>query len=261
MDLHLRSGRHLLLGAVVASLCATAALAIGILLFGEFGATQGRILMSTLLVGAFGLLGVPAAVLVDQGRHRRLALASGALAAAGLLMMLVLIWSGDDPPQPLVKSALSVSALALAAGQIAALAGRRRPTDPSSVRRLYALSTVVVVALAAMVVLALWLEIESLAYYRVLGALAVLDVLLVALQPILAKIHARETTLHTLRLEVEPGGTVELTVAGEDFARAVASAIRQAERRGGRVVSVARIDPPATTAGGAPSARLPDSVA
>jgi hypothetical protein len=245
----------------VASLCATAALAIGILLFGEFGATQGRILTSTLLVGAFGLLGVPAAVLLDQGRHRRLALANGALAAAGLLLMLVVIWWGDDPPVALARSALSVTAFALAAGQIAALGARRRRTDPSSVRRLYLASTAIAVVLAAMAGAAIWLEIESLAYYRVLGALAVLDVLLVALQPILAKVHARETTLHTLRLEVEPDGAVELTVAGEDFARAVASAIRQAERSGGRVVRIARIDPPGARAGGAPGARLTDSVA
>jgi hypothetical protein len=258
---HLRSGKRLLLGAVVASLCVTAAVAIGILLFGQFGPTQGKILMSTLLVGGFGLLAVPAAVLIDQERHRPLAMTNGALAAAGLVLMLALIWSGDDPPMALIRPAVSVTAFAVAAGQIAALAARRRPADPPSVRRLYIASTVIALVLATMVAVAIWLEVESPAYYRVLGALAVLDVLLVALQPILAKIHAKETTLHVLRLDVEPGGWVDLTVAGEDFSRAVASAIRQAEQGGGRVVRMERIGPLDAGGEGIPSERLPDSVA
>lgn len=255
MRFHLRSGKRLVLAAVMASLCLTAAIAIAILLFGQFGETQGKILGSTLSVGGYGLLAVPAAVLVDQGRYRPLAFANATLAAASLALVLGAIWAEGDPPVALVKLTFSASACALAAGQIAALAARRLPADPPSVRRAFAGSNVVVLTLAAMVVVAIWVDIDSertlpILYYRTLGALGVLDVLLVALQPILAKMHSGEGTTNHLSLLVEPGGLVELTVPGDDFSRAVARAIRQVERGGGRVVRIDRIDPPAPSAAG-----------
>ncbi|MDH3724809.1 MAG: hypothetical protein OER93_03560 [Thermoleophilia bacterium] len=259
MRSHLRDGKRFLLAAVVASLCLTAAIAIGILLFGQFGPTQGRILLSTLLAGGYGLLAVPATVLIDQERDRRLAIANAALAAAGLALMLGLVWS-DDPPTTLVRSAVSVTACAAAAGQIAALTARRRRADPPSVRRAFAGSSVTALALAAMVVVAIWLEIDTPTYYRVLGALAVLDVLLVTLQPILAKMHTEQTTHHHLRLHLDAGGPVEVTAAGADFSRAVASAIRQAEGGGGRVVRIDRIGSPVPTAASVAGAVLPDSL-
>lgn len=251
MRFHLRSGKRLVLAAVVASLCLTAAIAIAILLVGSFGETEGRILGSTLSVGIYGLLTVPAAVLVDQGRFRPLALADAALAAAGLALLLGLIWAAGDPPIALVKLAFSCGACALAAAQIAALAARRAPEDSPLVRRAFVGSTAVVLGLAAMVVVAVWVDLDRettlpLLYYRALGAVGVVDVLLVALQPILAKMHAGEGATTRLSLLVEPGGPLEITEPGDDFPRAVARAIRRVERDGGRVVRIARIDPPSS---------------
>ena len=50
------SGKRLVLGVVAALLSGAAALAIGILLFGDFGTTEGRILASTALLAGYGLL-------------------------------------------------------------------------------------------------------------------------------------------------------------------------------------------------------------
>ena len=62
------STRRLLLSAVAAVLTLTALLAIGILLFGRFGETEGRILGTTIFLALFGLLSLPAAILLDQKR-------------------------------------------------------------------------------------------------------------------------------------------------------------------------------------------------
>jgi hypothetical protein len=236
-----KTGKRALLRGIVASLSATALLAIVILLFGEFGQTEGRILTTTMLLAGFGLLALPAGFLFDQGRLTGLAGAVLALATAGFALSVALVWSGDDPPEELAKTAATIAALAVASTQVAALAARRTDRDPVSVRRLFPASTALALVVASMVGLAVWAEIGASSFYRALGAAVVLDVLLVALQPILATAR-REPTVHRLRLVARPGGESETTVDAPDFASAAAKAIRAAERNGTRVFSVSRIE-------------------
>lgn len=230
---------RIFLGAVVSSLAAGAALAIGILLFGDFGDTEGRILATTALTAAYALVALPAGILFDQARLSWLAWIVLALSAAGLALSVGSVWS-DDPPDELSKTLLSVTVLALAATQTAALASRRRVRDPRAVRGLFAASAPLALVLAALAAAAAWAEIENERYFRIVGALTVLDVLVVALQPVLALARPAGRP-HALRLLVEPGGTIETTVEAADFATAAARAIRAAERRGGRVERLERL--------------------
>lgn len=55
-------GKRMFLGGLVVSLCLTAALAIGTVLFGEFDDEGARIVYTTIL------LALPAGVLLDHGR-------------------------------------------------------------------------------------------------------------------------------------------------------------------------------------------------
>jgi hypothetical protein len=71
------TGKRFVLLAVADLLTAAAALAIGILLFGDFGSTEGRILATTALLAGYGLFALPAAVLRDQRRLAALTIACG----------------------------------------------------------------------------------------------------------------------------------------------------------------------------------------
>ena len=75
------TGRRALLLAVAALMCAAAALAIAILLFGDFGDTEGRVLATTFLLAVYAALAVPAAMLWDQRRLPALAALLAVLAA------------------------------------------------------------------------------------------------------------------------------------------------------------------------------------
>jgi hypothetical protein len=236
----LPGGKRAVLHAIVASLTATALLAIGILLFGDFGQTEGRILMTTILLAGYGLLALPAGFLLDQGRLPGLASTVLLLAAVGFAVNIVVLWN-DPPPEALEKTLATVSSFAVASTQIAALAARRRARDPASVRRLFLVSTALALVLAAMITVAAWAGIEAQSFYRILAAGVVLDVLLVSLQPILA-LTRRAATPHRLRVLVEPAEEIETTVEAPDFATAAASAIRAIERGGTRVLGVSRVD-------------------
>ena len=243
------SGKRALLLALVASLVATAALAIGIVLFGDFGETEGRILATTGLIASFSLLALPAGLLLDARRLLPLAWASLALAGGGLLLALAMVWDVADSGSDTVgKLALTLVVFAVASAQVAATASRLRREDPRAVAPLFALSTALVLVVAAMAAAAAWAEIDSETYFRLLAAGAVADVLLVALQPIVRRMGApRGRPAFALRLEGRDGASREVEIEGRDLADAVARAVRAAEREG---VDVARIELLAPRPGG-----------
>lgn len=233
-----RTARRIVFAAIAVSLCATAALAIGILLFGDFGETEGRILGTTMLLAGYGLVALPAGFLLDQSRRQPLAATLLVLAGTGLVLALVGVWSSTGS-STFGKLVLTVTAFALAAAQTSALAARRREDDPALVGALFAVSSGLAIALAIMAAAAAWAEVGDPVYFRILGALAVLDVLLVVLQPVLALSRPRLAT-YRLRVVVEPDEELETEVEARDFAAAASRAIREAESGGRRVLRVGR---------------------
>jgi hypothetical protein len=224
--------------AVAALLTVAAALAIGILLFGDFGSTEGRILATTALLAGYGLVCLPAAMLRDRRQAPFLGAGVAALALAAAALSIVAVWDGDG--ETMGKSIGSLNAWLVAFVQPAALSLRSRDRDPRAVQRLFVASCALVVVLAIMFTTLLWADIDSESYGRAFGALVVLNVLLVALQPILARARAR-VVVYRLRV-VSPEGAVDLTLEASDAAAAASEAIRTVERDGLRVLTVEFLD-------------------
>jgi hypothetical protein len=245
-------GKRAVLLGVAGLLSVSALLAIGILLFGRFGETEGRILATTALLAGYGILALPAAVLLEQGRQPALPIGVAALSGAGALLAVTSVWWSSGPPDTLGKAMGTVTVFAVAATQTAALSARRPRQDPKGVRRLFAVSIVLAGVIAVMFALLLWTETDGGASFRALAAIVVLDVLVVALQPILAR--ARPVLpVHHLRIALESGETVALDVAAPDLATAAARAIRRLEGEGRPVVTLA-------VENGRPAAQMPETL-
>jgi len=177
--------RRILLLGIAGLLCAAALLAIAILLVGHFGDTERRIMTTTLLLAGYGIVSLPGAVLLDQGRGRLLAESAIGLAGAAAALAIVAVWGFGDN-DTVGKSIGTATILAVAAAQAAALVARQRERDPLLVRRLFTASCVTATIAAAAAVALLWTQPDASVYPRLLGALVVLDLLLVALQPVTA---------------------------------------------------------------------------
>ena len=145
---------------------------------GEFGETEGQILMTTLLVGVVSIAVL--CYLATAGRGSQpVGIAGGVTVVVPLVAGLVLIWwdLGGSRDEWFVK-ALGVGAVVAAtlaqASLLLVLGERATPL----VRRLL-LGTLALAAVLAMMssALILGLEPESEAYVRVLGVVAILDVL------------------------------------------------------------------------------------
>jgi hypothetical protein len=117
--------RRLFLLGVATLLSLSALLAIAILLVGRFGSTEGRILGSTALLAGYGLVALPAIVLLDKERARALALPAIAVTALAALVALVSVWS-DSSSDTLGRTVGSATIVALAFSQLCALTARRR---------------------------------------------------------------------------------------------------------------------------------------
>jgi MFS family permease len=225
-----KAGRSIIVVGIVVAASVTALTAVGILLFGGFGTTEARILTTTALIAAYGLLALPIGFLIDQGGHRAFARAALLVPVAGFAASVATLWT-DDAPAALGNATLTLTALAIACAQTAALVARLSPDAAPSVRRLLAVATGLGFLAAGMLAVAAWAGIEQGGYFRVLGAVAVLDVLAVVLHVVLARSRRRVTT-YWARITVDRDEVVETTVHAADLATAAAKAIRSAERSG-----------------------------
>jgi hypothetical protein len=226
--------RRLLLRTTLTALSATAAVAILVLLSRSFDDTSWRILGTTTTISVCALLAVPVGVLLERGTRRILARTSAALTALTLVSTIAGIW--DTPHEAAYAKAWAVTAtLALAAAQACAVEARRRDTDSENIRLLVAASSVTAALLAGLGSLAIVAEISGSGFYRVLGAIGILDVLLVVVVAVMRRGVGPIDQTHRLRVD---GRLVESP--GRDFAAAAANAIRDAERSGETVRRVER---------------------
>lgn len=223
------TGRVLLL-AVAGVMIAAAALAIGILLFGDFGGTEGRILLTTVLLAVHGALGVPSAILRDRRRLPWLVRAGVALVAAAAALNVAAVWLEPDG-ETFGKSVGTAWALLVPTVVTSALAAAPRR------HRLFVPSTALGYLAGSLLIVALWAEVDDGAFLRALGAVVVLLVLFVALQPLLLRAQ-RQRVLRPLRLVDETGEAIDVVVAADSPADAAARAIRDAERAGRSVRSI-----------------------
>jgi hypothetical protein len=226
--------RRLLLRAIVAALCLTAGVAIVMLLAGSLDDTSARILLTSTEVSFFGLLAVPAGMLLERDRVSWLGRSSAALTALSFLLTLTVTWR-HDVPSALWRVWGVVGTLALAAAQAATVEARRRDTDSGTIKLLVSCSIVTGAALALLGIYGILEGDEGGGFIRALGVLGVLDVLLLAVVAVLRRGSGPAGQIHRLRVD---GRLVESP--GRDFAAAVANAIREAEKSGTDVRRVER---------------------
>jgi hypothetical protein len=174
------------LGLAAVAFCVCGGLSVLFLLFGELEGASWKILTTAVVIGLFSLLALPGARLLDQGRSSILAWSALLLAALGLLWAFRIVWSGLDDADGSWRLLVTLTACSTAVSQVCATTARRRATDPASVDRLYGVSNLLVYTLAGIITLASWNAVGSGALlWRTVGVLAAVDVLSIALQPLL----------------------------------------------------------------------------
>ncbi|MFN3708418.1 hypothetical protein [Microcella sp.] len=185
---------------IIISFSAAAVVGIVALLGGDFGETQGKILLTTVLFGAASITALCHLAIAD--RSMRIVAAAGLLASlAALVTGMVLIWRDWNLPDLdtwlQAFGVAGVLAVSLAhANLLLLLAGRRR----RPIRIGLAATLVAIGIVAIMLILPIVTEgdipgDDGDLYWRVFGVIAILDVLGTVVVPVLA-IFVRDEPRH-----------------------------------------------------------------
>jgi hypothetical protein len=182
------SPKRFVLGLAAVSLCVCGGLAVLFLFFGEFEGASWKMLTTVVLLGLYSLLALPGARLLDQGRSSILAWSAVLLALLSFMWGFRIVWGGLDDADGSWRLLVTLTACATAVTQVCATTARRHETDAASVDRLYGVSNLLAYTLGGIVTLASWNALGSGPFlWRMLGVLAVLDVLSIVLQRVLRR--------------------------------------------------------------------------
>jgi hypothetical protein len=181
------SPRRFAFGRAAVALCVAGGLAVLFLLFAnDLEGALWKLLTTAVLLGLYSLLALPGGRLLDQDRGSILGWSAIVLAVAGLVWSFRIVWGGLDDSDGSWRLLVTLTACATAVTQVCVTTGRRHETDPPLVDRLWGASNLLAYSLAGLMTLGCWNAVGAGSlFWRMIAALAAVDVVTVVLQPLL----------------------------------------------------------------------------
>lgn len=195
----LRKGFLILL---IGSVAVSALIGIGVLLLGNFGQIEVRVLMSTMVITIVSVLGLACGAYIEIRGGRELPYAGILFSVIAGLMSFFIIWNVLDENEVFIKIFLTVTLLAAACSHLSLLALARLDRRFSWTR----ISAVICVALlCAILLFILWFEPtgESDLIYRILGVLGILLASITVVTPVLHKLSSDQADVAKIDAEIE----------------------------------------------------------
>lgn len=194
--------RRLFLISLIASVATSAAIGIGVLLLGNFGLIEVRILMTTMVITIVSVFGLACGAYIEIRGGRELPYAGILFSVIAGLMSFFIIWNILDEDEVFIKTFLTATLLATACSHLSLLALARLDRR-FSWTRLSALGCVAM--LCAILLFILWFEptAESDLIYRVLGVLGILLASITVVTPVLHKLSSDRSDLEKIDAEIE----------------------------------------------------------
>jgi hypothetical protein len=180
----------------------SAVIGIGVILFGNFGSIEVRVLFTTLTVTVTSIFGLACGAYLETNRGKVLPLAGIALSIVSALMCFLIIWDVLDDSETFVKSFLTTTLLAAACSHLSLLSLARLDRRFSWTR----ITAVVCIALLCTILLyILWFEPhgDSDLIYRILGVLGILVASVTVVTPILHKLSHKTEDSDTSKIDAE----------------------------------------------------------
>ncbi len=194
--------RRIFLISLIASVVTSAVIGIGVLLLGNFGLIEVRVLMTTMVITIVSVLGLACGAYIETRGGKLLPYAGIALSVVAGLMSVFIIWDILDDDELFIKCFLTATLLAAACSHLSLLSLARLDQRFSWTR----ISAVVcVVLLCAILLYILWFEPagDSDLIYRVLGVLGILLASITVVTPVLHKLSSDRSDVEKIGAEIE----------------------------------------------------------
>ena len=179
--------KKIFLGVLIASVALSAVIGIGVILIGNFGEFEIRVLTTTFTVAVASILGLACGAAYESGRHREMSLAGIIFAIVAGLSWLLIIWANQELHEYVVKSIMSVTLIAAALAHLSLISLARLD------KRFQWAHTAIYLTVAALCGLTLALiwftdALESDITFRALGVLSILGAALTIVIPVFHKL-------------------------------------------------------------------------
>jgi hypothetical protein len=194
--------RRLFLYLLIGSIGLSALIGIGVLLFGNFGSIEVRVLFTTLTVTVTSIFGLACGAYLETGRGKYLPITGIALSIIAALMCFLIIWDVLDDSEVFIKSFLTATMIAAACSHLSLLS-LARLDKKFSWTRIAAVTCVVL--LCTILLYILWFEPqgESDIIYRILGVLGILVASITVVTPVLHKLSSTDSESEKIDAEIE----------------------------------------------------------
>lgn len=188
--------------SLIASIAISALLGIVVIIFGNFGDFESKILMSALTITVTSILGLACGAYLETGRGRFLPVNGIVLSVISAVMWLVIVWAWQDQNSSFVKVLISVTILATACSHLSLLSLAK--LDRRFNWSYYAAHSLIWILTAFLIWLVWTIEndINDLAG-RIIGVLSIAVAALTVATPIFHKLSNSGTTNEEIDAEIE----------------------------------------------------------
>lgn len=189
---------YLLIGSVTVS----AVIGIAVILIGNFGELESKILLTTMTITATSILGLACGAYLETGRGRVMPLAGIALSVVSAAMWMIVIWSWQETNDTFVKALMSATLLAASCSHLSLLSLAR--LDKRFAWSLIA-AHAAVWSLSAIVLYLIWLTPPepSELIARILGVLGIIIASLTVVTPVFHKLSTHEPDIAAIDAEID----------------------------------------------------------
>ncbi|HQU93993.1 MAG TPA: bZIP transcription factor [Pyrinomonadaceae bacterium] len=194
--------RRIFLIALIASVAISAVLGIGVILLGNFGYIEIRVLMTTFTITVMSICGLACGAYLEQEPGRILPKVGIGLSLIAALMALLIIWDVLDDSEEFIKSFVTATILAVACSHLSLLSLARLDRRFAWTRLA---AWICIWSLSAILIFIIWVEPASTSdlIYRVIGVLAILIASITVITPVLHKLSSDRSDVEKIDAEIE----------------------------------------------------------
>ncbi len=193
--------KRLFLVILVLSVVVSAAIGIVVILIGNFGEFETKVLLTTLTITVTSILGLACGAYLETGRGKTLPTAGIVLALVSAVMWIILIWQMRIENDTYIKSLMSATLVAASCSHISLLSLAR--LERKFIWSRYA-AHVAIWALTAFLLYFIWTNgnIDEDLMGRVIGVLGIIIASLTVITPIFHKLSAGEPNAGEIDAEI-----------------------------------------------------------
>ncbi len=178
--------RRAFLYLLIASVAVSAVFAIAVIIFGDFGDFEVRVMMTTLTITAASILGLACGAAIEAGKARLLPAIGIAAAVLSALALFFIIWNVLDDSQTFIKSTMTAVVIAAVCAHLSLLSLARLD---ARFNWTWTAAFVIDWIIAAILLYLMWFEHgDNQLVFRTLAVLAILTAALTIITPVFHKL-------------------------------------------------------------------------